>query len=158
MDHQQALAVRRHMLGLADQAHAADLEPQRQPGAEHLVMVARHIQHARAAGGMAQDQLDHLVMHFVPVPGFAQAPAIDDVADQIEMVGAEGAEEMREEIASAAPRAQMRIGNEHRSIGGPARPGQAMGVKTGRKGVHMPHRHVHGTRMFGDRGKAKHIG
>ena len=102
----------------ADQLDAADLEAERQPVAEHLVVVAWDIQHLGAIAGVAQHQLDHLIVHAVPVPGFAQTPAVHDVADQEQILATEGAEKMGQEIASAAACPEMRVGDEDTAVSG----------------------------------------
>src|SRR5690348_11524093 len=51
-----------------------------------LVMVAGHEHHPRAAPDLAQQFLDHVVVRLRPVPAGAEAPAVDDVADQIDGV------------------------------------------------------------------------
>jgi hypothetical protein len=73
---------------------------------------------------VAQQQAHHLVVHVVPIPGFAQAPAVDDVADQEQFLGFEGGEKMRQEVAAAAARSEMRIGNEDGPVGGLMRGGE----------------------------------
>ena len=120
MHHQQTLARRGDMHGFLAQPDAGDLEAAQgdriQPGAEHLVVVAGDVGDLGPAARLAQDLAQHLVVVFVPVPGFAQAPAVDDVADQEQMLAAGAAEEVREEVAARAAGAEMRIGNEYAAI------------------------------------------
>ena len=73
---------------------------------------------------MAQDLTQHVVMAFVPVPGFAQPPAIDDVADQEQMLAAGAVQKVGEEIAAGAARAKMRVGNKYAAVGRVARQGR----------------------------------
>jgi hypothetical protein len=65
---------------------------------------------------MAQDQPQDFVMALVPVPGFPQPPAVDDVAHQEQMLAGDAAEKFRQKIASAPARSQMRVGNEDAAI------------------------------------------
>ena len=113
MDHQQALAVRRHVGGFVHQAYAAHLQVHRQPGTEHLVMIAGDVDHVRAIGRMLQDQPQHVIMRRIPVPGFAQPPAIHDVPHQEQPVAGDAGEEIHQEIAAAAARAEMEIRDEN---------------------------------------------
>ena len=84
MHDQQAAAVGRGVLGFVAQLHPRYLEPHRQPGAEHLVMVARDVGDGGAGLRLLQDEADDLVVRRVPIPGFPQPPTVDDVADEIE--------------------------------------------------------------------------
>jgi hypothetical protein len=79
--------------------------------ARELVVVARHVDHARALARLAQDLLHHVVVRLLPVPAPLQAPAVDDVADQVERVGLVPLEEIEQELGLAAGRAEMHVGN-----------------------------------------------
>jgi hypothetical protein len=70
------------MLRVAAQSDAANLEAYRQPVAEHLVVIARDIRDGCAGARLANDLAQHFVVRFIPVPGFAQPPSVDDVADE----------------------------------------------------------------------------
>ena len=54
--------------------------------AEILVVIAGDIDDLRALARLAQDLLDHVVVELVPVPGLAQRPVVDEIADEIEPV------------------------------------------------------------------------
>ena len=97
------------MLGFAAQFHPGHFQANRQPGAEHFIVVAGNIRHRRAATGMLQNQPQHVVMRGIPVPGFAQAPAVDNVADEVELLAADAAQKIGQEIAAATARSQMQI-------------------------------------------------
>ena len=84
------------------QPDAGDLQPHRQPGAKHLVVVAGDVGDFGAAARVAEDLAQDLVMVLVPVPGLAQPPAVDDVADQEQFLAGCAAQEVGEEIAAAA--------------------------------------------------------
>src|SRR5581483_6182271 len=51
-----------------------------------------------------------------PVPGLLQAPAIDDIANQVDAVGIIVFQEIEQELRLAAARAQMQIGDEDCAI------------------------------------------
>lgn len=53
--------------------------------ARTLVVVARDVDYLGALPCLAQDLLDDVVVRWVPVPPALQLPAIDDVADQIQV-------------------------------------------------------------------------
>ena len=108
------------MHGFLTQSDAGDLEAAQgdwiEPGAEHLVVVAGDVGDLGPAARLAQDLAQHLVVVFVPVPGFAQAPAVNDVTDQEQMLAAGAPEKVREEVAARAAGAEMRIRNEYAAI------------------------------------------
>jgi hypothetical protein len=101
---------------LLAQPDIRDLEPQRQPVAKHLVVVAGNVGDLGARPRMPQDQPQHLVVMRVPVPGLAQPPAIDDVADQIQLLAAHAFQEIGEKIGPAAAGAEMHVGDEDAAV------------------------------------------
>jgi len=48
-----------------------------------FVMIARYVEYLRTLSRLAEDSLDHIVVRLRPVPPALQAPAIDDVADEV---------------------------------------------------------------------------
>ncbi len=100
------------MLGLLAELDAADLEAGVQPVAEDLVMVPGDVGDLGAAPRMVEHEAEHLVMAAVPVPGFAQLPAIHDVADQEQALAADTPEKVGQEIAAGTARSEMDIGQE----------------------------------------------
>ena len=76
-------------------------------------MVAGDVGHVGAVPGVAEDEAEHFVMRGIPVPGFAQFPAIDDVAYEVEVLAAHAPEEIGEEIAARALGPEMDVGDEH---------------------------------------------
>jgi len=90
---QQLAAIRGGMHVLA-----ADLEIAEHRAAElaHvIVVVAGHVDHACAFARLAEDGAHHLVVLLRPVEVLAQAPEIDDVADQEQIVDFDAAEELQ---------------------------------------------------------------
>ena len=51
-----------------------------------------------------------------PVPAFFEAPAVDDIADQIEIVAIVIDEKIMEQFGLAAARAKMDIGNPNCAV------------------------------------------
>ena len=121
MDDEKAAAVGGLMNRVAAQLDAGDLKAQRQPVAEQLVVIAGDVGDFGAVAREAQDQAQHFVVGFVPVPGFAQAPAVDDVAHEIEMVAGRVTQKVDQEIDPAAAGAEMEVGDEHTAVVGPSR-------------------------------------
>ena len=114
--HQQALAVRRDVLDFLAQADAGDLQPHRQPGTEHLVVIAGDVGDLGAASGETQDLPQHVVVVLVPVPGLAQPPPVDNVADEIQMLTGGAAQEVSEEVATGATGTKMRIRDKYAAV------------------------------------------
>ena len=79
-------------------------------------MVAGDVGDGGAVTGVTKDVPDNPVVLRVPIPAFAQPPAIDDVADQEQEVSGHRPEEVRQKIRSRALGAEMRVGNENRPV------------------------------------------
>ena len=109
VDHQQAPSIGGDVLGLIDQLDIA----QHQAGiaAQELVVVAGDVDHLGAALAHGQQAADHVAVALRPVHPAAQAPAIDDIADQIDAVGVIALEKGRQVFGLAIPGAQVHIGN-----------------------------------------------
>ena len=113
MDDQEVAAVG----GLVDVA-VGDLdaaEMRALEGAQELVVVAGDIDDARALAALAQQLLDHVIVRLRPMPGTAQPPAVDDVADQIDRIGIVIAEEIEQELRLGRLRAEMDVRDEQRA-------------------------------------------
>jgi len=80
--------------------------------AQELVVVARHVDDARALARLAQELLHHVVVRLRPIPARAQLPAVDDVADQVDRLGVVPAQEIEQPLGLAAARAEMDVGDE----------------------------------------------
>ena len=81
---------------------------------QELVVIAGDIDDARALAGLAQQLLDDVVVRLRPVPGTAQPPAVDDIADEIDRLGLVMAQEIDQELRLGRLRAEMDVGNEER--------------------------------------------
>ena len=99
---------------LAFDANAAHRHAEIIAGA--FIVVAGNEDHLGAALGPAQNLLHQVGMRRRPVPAALQAPAIDDVADEIEGFEFHTAEKSKKGLGLASPRAQMNVGNPERSI------------------------------------------
>ena len=77
--------------------------------AQEFIVVAGNIDHARPLAHLAQEFLHHIVMGLWPVPGLAQAPAIDNVAHQIDFLCFMHPEEVEQRVRLAPARAQMEV-------------------------------------------------
>ena len=114
MQHQQAAAVGGFVDRLAADLDPAEIEAGELP--EHLVMIAGDIDDAGATLGALQDAPDDVVMRGGPVEALLQAPAVDDVADQIQRVAVDVVEEIDQHVGVAAARAQVDVGNPDRAV------------------------------------------
>ncbi len=86
--------------------------------AREFVVIAGHIDHARALARLAQQLLHDVIMGLRPIPAALQAPAVDDVADEINRVGFVMAQEIQQKVRLHAARAKMQIGEEESAIFG----------------------------------------
>ena len=110
MQNEQTLAERRRVDTVALDheitEHRADELP------EIFIVVARYVDHACAVLGFTQNRTQHVVVLLRPVERFAQAPEVDDVADEIKIVGVNISEEGEKRRGIAAARTEMDIRNE----------------------------------------------
>jgi hypothetical protein len=109
VDDQKAAAVGGLVHRLVLDLHAAEAD--RHVVAQGLVVVAGNVDDVGALARLAQDLLDHIVMALRPIPGFLQAPAVDDVADQIERLGLVVLQEIEQQLGLAAACAKVDVGD-----------------------------------------------
>src|SRR5690606_18816509 len=84
--------------------------------AQQLVMVAGDVDDTRAAERPAQQFLNDLMVPSIPPGAAPQPPAVDDVADQIEMIAFGVAKKIEQQGGLAAARAEVDIGYPDRPI------------------------------------------
>ena len=94
VDDEIGLALRRGVHRTVDELHLTEVSAE--IVAQELVVIARQHHHAGAGSGLFQQQLRQRVVLDRPVPRLRQAPAVDDVADQIDHVGIVPAQEVDE--------------------------------------------------------------
>ena len=80
--------------------------------AQEFVVIAGDVDDARALAGLPQQFLHDVVVRLRPIPGRAQRPAVDDVADEIDRFGFVTAEEVEQLVGLAAARSEMHVGDE----------------------------------------------
>ena len=80
--------------------------------AKHAVVIAGDVDDARALLGLAEDRADDVVVRLRPEERLAQAPDVDDVADQVERFGLDRAQEVEQVRGAAAPESQVDVGDE----------------------------------------------
>ena len=80
--------------------------------AQHLVVIARHVDDTRALARLAQELLHHVVVLLRPVPAGFERPAVDDVTDQVDRLGVILAQEVEQRPGLAPSGAEMHIGDE----------------------------------------------
>jgi len=84
--------------------------------ARHFVVVARNINDLGPLARQPEDLLHHVVVGLRPVPAAGQLPAVEDVADQVEPLALDVADEVEQELGLATLGAQMDVGDEDRAI------------------------------------------
>ena len=80
--------------------------------AQELVMVAGDVEDARALAALAQQLLDDIIVLLRPVPAAAQAPAIDDIPDEIDRIGIVILQEIQKKTGFRTFRTEMDIGKK----------------------------------------------
>jgi len=94
MDDQHALAVDALMHQTVDDLDHAEVRAE--IIAQEFVVIAGEIDNARALAALAQDLLDDVIVRLRPIPRPFQAPAIDDIADQIDCLGVVKTQEVQQ--------------------------------------------------------------
>jgi hypothetical protein len=84
------------------------------------IVIAGDIDDANAAVRSAQQNLHDLIMRGRPVPFGSQAPAVDNVADQVDGFGLVVTEKVDKPLALTPTTAEMHVRQKQRAI--PARP------------------------------------
>ena len=116
MGDEEAAAIGGLVNGFQRQFHSAEAEA----GivAQQFVVVASDQDDAGAAVGHLEHAADHFVVGIGPEPALAQAPPVDDVADEVELLGLERAQEIDQHLGLAAAGAKVDVGNPDRAIAG----------------------------------------
>ena len=98
-----------HVRGLGPDLDAGHVESVE--FARGFVMVAGHEDHFDAGIRPVQELPDDCRVACRPVPGFLEAPAVDDVAGEIQRLGLDGPENHEQVLRPARPRAKMEVGD-----------------------------------------------
>ncbi|MNN24475.1 hypothetical protein D3C81_1379100 [compost metagenome] len=72
-------------------------------------MVAGDVDHLGAALAHGQQAADNVGVRLRPVHAATQLPAIDDVADQVDLIGLIALEELRQVLGLAIARSQVHV-------------------------------------------------
>jgi hypothetical protein len=83
--------------------------------AKDAVVVAGNVDDARAVFGLAENRANDVVVRLRPEERFAEAPHIDDVADEVKRFRLDRAQEVEQVGSAAAPESQMDVGDEDRA-------------------------------------------
>src|SRR5690606_36803181 len=99
--------VRRDMDCFVEHFDAAEEVPHEAP--RELVVVAGDEDDPGPLARLAQQLLDHVIVRLGPVPLASQLPAVDDVADQVQVLAGGKAEEVQQGFGLATRRAQVQV-------------------------------------------------
>src|SRR5690242_1117424 len=108
VDHEQPQALRRAMDRLLADRDAAERDVEKV--ARGLVVIAGDVYDLGAFARLAQNLLHDVVVTLLPVPPPAELPPVDDVADEVEIVGVRAAQEIQQPRRLATWRSEMRVG------------------------------------------------
>ena len=118
MRHEKTPTVRRRMDSRAHHLDATEGHADILSG--KLVVVARDIDHPGALADFAKQLLDDVVVGLRPIPAASEAPAIDDVADEVDGFRIVVFEEVEDELVLATASPKMEVGHEEGAIAGRA--------------------------------------
>jgi hypothetical protein len=80
-----------------------------------LVMISGYVGDAGTLARLSQYLLHHIIVRLRPVPAAAQPPAIDNIADQIDIVRIVMTQKVYQKLGLRGFRAQMKVRNENRA-------------------------------------------
>ena len=104
------------------EGRAADFDPAEVHSgelAEHLVVVAGDVDHARAAPRALHDAPHDVIVRGRPVELLLQPPPVDDVADQVHGLAVDIVEEVDQQLGVAALGAEVDVADPDRAVGAP---------------------------------------
>jgi hypothetical protein len=78
---------------------------------DELVMVARDVNHLGLLAAFAEQFLDEHVIVVAPIPPELEFPAVNQIADEVEILTVHQAQEMQQLVNAGVPRAEMNVGN-----------------------------------------------
>jgi hypothetical protein len=81
--------------------------------AHHFIMIARHVNNARAVSGFVHDHAQYFVVRRGPNELAAQSPEIDNIAEQIKRFAIDAAQKIEQILRAAIFTAKMNIGQPH---------------------------------------------
>ena len=114
MQHQKSAAVCHGVDGFIAYFDVAKREAEKLT--QDFVVVARDIRYLGAPARFAQYFLDHVIVSLGPIPAALELPAIDDVADEIQVVGIVVPEEIEQIFGLATRCSQVDVGDPDRAI------------------------------------------
>ena len=114
VQHEEAPAVGHGVNGLVQ--HRNPAEAMIGEVAEVFIMVAGDVDHPGSLARLAQYLLHNVVVRLTPVPRALHAPAIDDVADQIQILAFRVLQKVEQHLRLTAARAKMNVGNPDAAV------------------------------------------
>ncbi|ABA51161.1 hypothetical protein BURPS1710b_1413 [Burkholderia pseudomallei 1710b] len=114
VDDPQTFARERRVERLA--AHVDLAEREVAELARGFVVVAGDVDDLRALSRLAQDLLHHVVVRLRPVPAFPELPAVDDVADEVQVFRFVVLQKVEQVAGLAAARAEMDVRQPDRPV------------------------------------------
>ena len=112
MHHQQSLAAAGFVLGPVYDRDAAQCGAGIAP--QELVMIAGHVRQPCAVSDHGQELPHDVGVRLRPVESRSQAPAVDDVADQVQFVAGVGLQEREQTICLTSSGAEMDVREKYR--------------------------------------------
>ena len=132
---EQLAVVGRHvdeLVGDLDATQVVDEVPQ------ELVVISGRVEHLRPAANQFNKPAENEAVGVVPVPGALQPPAVDEVADDVEVLGLDAVDEVEKRLGVSELTAQMNIADED--------------------GSHLPHVQIPPLAQLSNTGPPRHAG
>ena len=105
------MADRHHLISQHDSTKAKSEKLPRS-----FVVIAGNVGDVRAFTRLAEHFLHNVIVPLMPVPAALQGPAVDNVADQIQILRFCVLQEFKQQVGLAANRAQVNIGNPDSAV------------------------------------------
>ncbi len=116
VDDEIAATIRANVHHLLGQRHVA--KSQAEEFVHELVVVAGDVGDPRLLAALAQQFLDQRVVVIPPEPFVFEFPAVDEIADDVEVIALVGAQKIQQRVHLRVLRAEMHVGNPDRAVAG----------------------------------------
>ena len=109
VQHEEFFAVRRRVNHLTRNRHAAEIHAEEL--LQKFVMVPGDVNDLRVLAAFAEEFLDQHIVVVLPVPLGLQLPAVEEIADEIEITALVVAQEIQQGVHLRMLRAEVDVGN-----------------------------------------------
>ncbi len=114
VQHQKLAPIRRGMHHFVFQTDRGN--PVMNKRTQKLIVITTNVGYLRATLCPFKQQVHNLVVECIPIPAFAQGPTVNNIADQIQMVGLIVLQKIKQKLGFTPTRTEMCIRNPDTAI------------------------------------------